>query len=69
MEKFPLQTGKVLDFKMYVLQKMCKPVVLHLAFLTCATKFYGLYYMLKNDKQCCIIDIPLNFPLNNYNTN
>ena len=67
--KVPLWTGKVLDFKMYVLHKMRKPVVLNLEFLTRATHLYGLYYMMNNDKRHWIIDIPLNVLTTNYNTN
>ena len=69
MEKFRLQTGKFLDFKMYVLHTMCKPVVLHITFLRGATHFCGLYYMLNNYKLYFNIDIPLNVPPTNYNNN
>ena len=69
LEKFPLQTGKVLDFKMYFLHTMYKTVVLNLAFLTRATHLCGIYHMLNNGKRYFIIDIPLNVPPTNYNTN
>ena len=69
LEKFTLRTGKVLGLKMYVLNTMCKPVVLYPAFLTRATHLYGLYYMLKNDKHYWIIDIPLNVIPKNDTTN
>ena len=48
---------------------MKKPVVLHLAFLTRATHFYGLYEILNNDKRYWIIDLLLNVITKNYNTN
>ena len=69
LEKFTLRTGKVLGLKMYVLNTMCKPVVLYPAFLTRATHLYGLYCMLNNDKRYCIIYIPMNVLPTNYNTN
>ena len=48
---------------------MWKPVVLNIDFLTRATHFYGLYYMLNNDKCYFITDVPLNVIIKNYNTN
>ena len=60
LEEVPLRTRDVLDFKIYMLHTMRKPVVLYIAFLTRATHLYELNYMFNNDKRYLIIDIPLN---------